>query len=97
MTDAPERIWAFYAPDVGEDNPQCSIVAGEHVMHGSQQYVRADLYAAQQAVIDDLVQELRDMANALEQTPPTHAPSLAKVSVELSELADRAAIARAKG
>jgi len=42
-TNAPERIWAFHAPEVGEDNPQCSIVAGEHVMHGAQQYIRADL------------------------------------------------------
>jgi hypothetical protein len=26
---SPERILAFHAPEVGEDNPQCSIVAGQ--------------------------------------------------------------------
>jgi|GEM_PF-3762948 len=43
MSEAPERIWAFYAPEIEADNPQCTIVAGEAVMYGAQQYVRADL------------------------------------------------------
>ena len=43
---APERIWAFNAPEIGEDNPQCSIVAGEHVMHGAQAYTRTDIHQA---------------------------------------------------
>lgn len=45
MTDAPEKIWAFYAPEIEEDNPQCTIVAGEHCMHGAQEYIRADAIA----------------------------------------------------
>ena len=46
--------------------------------------------------LDVVVQELRDMANSLEQTPPTHAPSLTTVSVELSELAYCTSLAVAK-
>src|SRR6056297_2637698 len=42
MSDAPERIWAFYAPEIEEDNPQCTIVAGDGPMHGAQPYIRAD-------------------------------------------------------
>lgn len=49
---APERIWAFFAPEIEENNPQCTIVAGEHCMHGAQQYIRADL-APQWHRIDD--------------------------------------------
>lgn len=40
--EAPKEIWAFYAPEIEEDSPQCTIVAGDKVMHGSQKYVRAD-------------------------------------------------------
>ena len=42
MSDAPNEIWAFHAPEIIEDNPGCTIVAGESVMHGAQRYVRAD-------------------------------------------------------
>lgn len=42
MNAAPEEIWAFHAPEIVEDNPGCTIVAGESVMHGAQRYVRAD-------------------------------------------------------
>ncbi len=48
-TEAPERIWAFYAPEIEEDNPKCTIVAGEHCMHGAQEYIRADIAEAQLA------------------------------------------------
>jgi len=41
-SEAPERIWAFYAPEIEEDNPQCTIVAGEQCMHGAKEYIRAD-------------------------------------------------------
>ncbi|MCP4488806.1 MAG: hypothetical protein GY820_16075 [Gammaproteobacteria bacterium] len=54
MTDAPERIWAFYAPDIEEDNPKCNIVAGDQVMHGAQQYIRADLHAELMRAADSL-------------------------------------------
>ena len=44
MNDAPERIWAFYAPEVGDDNEGCTIVAGDMCMHGAAPYVRADIH-----------------------------------------------------
>lgn len=62
---APERIWAFHAPEVGEDNPQCSIVAGEHVMHGAQQYVRADKYIALKEAADELAEAALELQAAL--------------------------------
>lgn len=46
---APERIWAFNASEIEQDNPQCTIVAGEKFMHGAQEYVRVDLFDAMQA------------------------------------------------
>jgi hypothetical protein len=42
MTDAPETIWALYAPEVGEDHPQCTIVAGDEPIYGAMQYTRTD-------------------------------------------------------
>lgn len=47
MSDAPETIWAFYAPDIEDDNPHCTIVAGETVMHGAAQYTLTSSVAAQ--------------------------------------------------
>ena len=41
MTDAPERIWAFYTPDDFDDS--ATITDYETVHHGGQQYIRADL------------------------------------------------------
>jgi len=52
MSDAPERIWAFYAPDKTDDD--ATIVAYEAVQHGGQQYVRADLYETKAAEIERL-------------------------------------------
>lgn len=51
----PVRIWAFHAPDVEEDNPGCTIVAGERVMHGSAGYtltstIPANMLEAQQRI-----------------------------------------------
>ena len=54
MGDAPERIWALYAPEIEEDNPQCTIVAGEAVMYGAQQYVRADRIEQLEAVLREV-------------------------------------------
>jgi hypothetical protein len=42
MSDAPETIWALYAPEVGEDHPQCTIVAGDEPIYGAMQYTRTD-------------------------------------------------------
>ena len=41
MTDAPDRIWAFYAPDIAEDENGATIVAHETVQHGGAHYLRA--------------------------------------------------------
>lgn len=62
MTDtkAPKRIWAFYAPEIEEDNPQCTIVAGDAVMHGAQQYIRADLYNKLLRAVDELARAVED-------------------------------------
>lgn len=49
MNNAPKEIWAFYAPDTAEDNPGCTVVAGVHVMHGAQKYIRADWAASVEA------------------------------------------------
>lgn len=49
MTDAPERIWAYHAPELAEDNPGCTIIAGESSMEFSQEYIRADLVEALEA------------------------------------------------
>jgi hypothetical protein len=47
MSDAPERIWAFYAPDIAEDENGATIVAHEVVQHGGAEYTRADLHRAE--------------------------------------------------
>ena len=43
MSDAPERIWAFYAPHIAEDENGATIVAHETVQHGAAEYVRANM------------------------------------------------------
>lgn len=48
---APEEIWAFYAPEIAEDEGGATIVAHETTQHGSQRYVRGDLF-------DEIRQEL---------------------------------------
>jgi len=50
MTDAPDQIWAFHAPDIEQDNPGCTIVAGEKAMPFSTKYIREDRYNA--AILD---------------------------------------------
>lgn len=68
MTERPpERIWAFYAPEVGEDNPLCSIVAGEHVMHGAAPYIRADLFTSIEAERDALAARVAELEGALKE------------------------------
>jgi len=68
MTDAPERIWAFHAPDIEQDNLGCTIVAGEKAMPFSTEYIRVDLSAdhidAQAATIKALVEALERIAHA---------------------------------
>ena len=41
MSEAPERIWAFYTPDDFDDT--ATITAYETVQHGGKEYCRADL------------------------------------------------------
>ena len=64
---APERIWAFHAPEIAEDNPQCSIVAGEHVMHGAQAYTRTDIHQAALDRIAELEEALEEAYAALDE------------------------------
>lgn len=44
MTNAPERIWAFYTPDDFDDC--ATITAYEMTQRGGQEYIRADLAQA---------------------------------------------------
>ena len=46
---APERIWAFYAPEIADDEAGATIVAHENVQYGAKEYVRADLHQAEVA------------------------------------------------
>ena len=63
MTDAPEQIWAFRAPEIEEDNPECTIVAGENCMHGAQSYTRTDIAQAQiGAALEQAKREARKQA-----------------------------------
>ena len=63
MSKAPERIWAFYAPEIEEDNPQCTIVAGDDVMYGSCEYIRADIHDALVKAADELYRQLDDVSD----------------------------------
>lgn len=67
-SEAPKEIWAFYAPEIEEDNPQCTIVAGDKVMHGAQRYVRADHALAM--VSAERVKALREAAELMQ--PPSY-------------------------
>lgn len=51
---APEEIFAFYAPDVEEDNPGCTIIAGERVMHGAQRYIKPSPQQAAKVLLDEI-------------------------------------------
>lgn len=63
MTDAPERIWAFYAPDIEEDNPKCNIVAGDQVMHGATEYIHADIHADLVKAADEIYRQLDEVSD----------------------------------
>ena len=61
MTDAPDRIWAFYAPEVGDDNPGCTIVAGDACMHGAAPYVLTKMHDAVMAERDKMRDALKSV------------------------------------
>lgn len=63
VSDAPERIWAFHAPHIAEDESGATIVAHENVQHGGQCYVRADLYDAAVARAETAEAELEVLKN----------------------------------
>ena len=53
------------APEIEEDNPHCTIVAGEAVMHGAQQYIRADRIAELEAKLKEAsLQSISDLGQA---------------------------------
>lgn len=47
MSNAPEQIWAFYAPHIADDENGATIVAYETQQFGSHKYIREDLCKAQ--------------------------------------------------
>ena len=59
VTNPPDRIWAFYAPEIGDDNQGCTIVAGDRCMHGAAPYVRADIAAAEIARLRAVLETIR--------------------------------------
>ena len=65
MIDAPERIWAFYNPDIAEDENGATIIAHENIQHGSAEYVRADLCNGKQvndrnAILDEAIYQAKN-------------------------------------
>ena len=63
MQDAPELIWAFYAPHIAEDEGGATIVAHDGCRHGAAPYTRTDLCITEaecQRRIDAAVQAERD-------------------------------------
>jgi hypothetical protein len=63
MSEAPETIWAFYAPEIAEDNNGATIVAHEGCQHGAQKYRRADLpLTTDQLMADPRVKALVEAA-----------------------------------
>ena len=52
MNKAPERIWAFYAPEISEDEGGATIVAHETLQLMSTEYVREDIHEALKAERD---------------------------------------------
>ena len=62
MSEAPERIWAFYTPDDFDDT--ATITAYEMVQHGGQEYRRADLPPTLSAAME--LPEVRALVETLE-------------------------------
>lgn len=62
MSEAPERVWAFYTPDDFDDT--ATITAYETVQHGGKEYRRADLPPTLSAARE--LPEVKAMKEALE-------------------------------
>ena len=64
MSEAPERIWAFYTPDDFDDT--ATITAYEMVQHGGKEYCRAEptLSAAMELPEVRALKDERDAATA---------------------------------
>ena len=95
MSDAPERIWAFYAPHIAEDENGATIVAYETVQHGAAEYVRANM---QPTVSPELLATTNDMAallDAAEKVINSYWHSTDGVITGIYDL--EAALARVKG
>jgi len=56
---APDRIWAFYAPEIAENEAGATIVAHENTQHGAKEYVRIDLHDATKAQLAKALAALR--------------------------------------
>jgi uncharacterized protein YjbI with pentapeptide repeats len=59
MKNAADEIWAFHAPEIEDDNPGCTIVAGEKCMRGADRS-GADLRDANIRDANLSVADLRD-------------------------------------
>ena len=64
-TEVPERIWAFAAPEIAENEGGATIVAHEDFQRGAVEYVRADLHDATKAKLAKAVEALTVAANRL--------------------------------
>ena len=64
MSEAPERIWAFYTPDDFDDT--ATITAYEMVQHGGKEYRRADLLPTLSAAME--LPEVRALVEAARKT-----------------------------
>jgi hypothetical protein len=66
---APERIWAFYAPEIAEIENGATIVAYETVQHGGAEYIHVDLVpdpaALVRAALEAAADHLQSLANQL--------------------------------
>ena len=61
MSSAPERIWAYYAPHIAEDENGATIIAYETAQHGAQAFVRSDLHTALLADRDRLAARVEEL------------------------------------
>lgn len=71
MSEAPERIWAFYAPHIAEFENGATIVAHETVQHGGAPYVsekshRAEVDAAVKRAIEACAEGVNEFALAFD-------------------------------
>ena len=78
---APERIWAFSADDIAENEGGATIVAHESYQPYATEYVRADLHDATKAKLRKAVGALRNIAVVGFSSDPSVNGAIAKQTV----------------